>query len=205
MDQKVKKNYKNIFRINGHNIKSLQMSSVQSQKNRFKALCKNVETEDSCLDIGCGFGDLLSHLNLEKNFQGKYIGIDFVEEFIEVSKKQWNHKKNASFYHSDILEFNEETKYDHVLISGVFNNKIENNKKLILEILKKFYFLTNKSLSFNGLSTYVDYQDTNLYYMDPLWIFDWCKKNLTKKVTLDHSYLVKENVLPYEFTIHCLV
>ena len=38
-------------------------------------------------------------------------------------------------------------------------------------------FENEKKIIFNNLSKYVDYKDKNLFYADPLVIFDFCKKN----------------------------
>jgi hypothetical protein len=35
----------------------------------------------------------------------------------------------------------------------------------------------------------------DLYYADPLWLFDYCKRNLSKQVALLHDYGM------YDFTI----
>ena len=40
-----------------------------------------------------------------------------------------------------------------------------------------------------------EYMRDNLYYADPLFIFDYCKRNFSKQVALLHDYGL------YEFTI----
>ena len=45
-----------------------------------------------------------------------------------------------------------------------------------------------------------DYKDKSLFYADPLDIFDFCKRKLSKNVSIDHSYFIKKNVIPFEFT-----
>jgi len=40
-----------------------------------------------------------------------------------------------------------------------------------------------------------EYMKEYLYYADPLFIFDYCKRNFSKKVALIHDYEL------YEFTI----
>jgi len=54
-----------------------------------------------------------------------------------------------------------------------------------------------KGFAFNMLTKYSDreYMKEYLYYADPLFIFDYCKRNFSKKVALIHDYEL------YEFTI----
>jgi hypothetical protein len=51
--------------------------------------------------------------------------------------------------------------------------------------------------AFNHLSSYSDkeYMQSYLYYADPLFLFDYCKKNFSKNVALIHDYG------QYDFTI----
>ena len=52
-----------------------------------------------------------------------------------------------------------------------------------------------KALAFNLLSTYVDWQEPHLFYGDPLFWFDHCKRNYSRQVALLHDYPL------YEWTI----
>ena len=54
-------------------------------------------------------------------------------------------------------------------------------------LLKAFLLLTKYSEK--------EYMRDNLYYADPLFIFDYCKRNFSKQVALLHDYGL------YEFTI----
>jgi hypothetical protein len=67
----------------------------------------------------------------------------------------------------------------------------------ILETLEKINALSVKGFSFNILTSYSDkeYMKDNLFYADPLFFFDYCKKNFSKNVSLLHDYDL------YEFTL----
>lgn len=58
--------------------------------------------------------------------------------------------------------------------------------------VKKALFNVNeksiKGFAFNILTTYVDYKERHLYYADPLFFFDFCKKNFSRNVSLLHDY-----------------
>jgi len=90
---------------------------------------------------------------------------------------------------------------DYVIASGIFNVKLKNSEKdwleYILETLKVINKKSIKGFSFNMLTKYSDaeYMKDNLYYADPLFIFDYCKRNFSKWVTLKHDYPL------YEFSI----
>jgi hypothetical protein len=59
-----------------------------------------------------------------------------------------------------------------------------------------------KGIAFNAMSTYVDFQVDDLYYSNPLAVFDFCKKNLSRKVTLKHDYILREGSIPFEYVIY---
>jgi len=44
-----------------------------------------------------------------------------------------------------------------------------------------------RGFAFNSLTTYVDYRQDGLYYGDPLYYFDFCKKHISRKVSLLHD------------------
>ena len=91
---------------------------------------------------------------------------------------------------------------DYCLLSGVFNNTMPDNITFMKETLKKMFDASNKGIAFNALSTYVDYQDKDLYYSNPVEIFDFCKTTLGNKVVLRHEYQTKPNVMPFEYTVY---
>jgi hypothetical protein len=57
--------------------------------------------------------------------------------------------------------------------------------------------LSLKGMAFNALTSYSDpeFMKPDLYYPDPLQVFDFCKRNLSKQVALLHDYGI------YDFTI----
>ena len=92
--------------------------------------------------------------------------------------------------------------YDYFLLSGVFNNRTERSKEFMIQTIDKMFHACNKGVAFNSMSTYVEFQDDELFYSDPKEIFHYCKKYLTQSVVLKHDYKVKENAFPYEYTMY---
>jgi hypothetical protein len=88
-----------------------------------------------------------------------------------------------------------------VVASGIFNVKLDTSnedwKEYILNTLSKLNQLSSIAFSFNILTSYSDkeYMKDYLYYADPCFLFDYCKKNFSKNIALLHDYNL------YEFTI----
>jgi hypothetical protein len=45
-----------------------------------------------------------------------------------------------------------------------------------------------RGFAFNAMTTYVDWKQENLYYADPFMFFDFCKRNISRYVSLLHDY-----------------
>lgn len=202
MNSKIIKGVKEYYaeKINQHGNTSLGVdwNSKESQYLRFEQLCKVIDVNKnfSVLDYGCGYAELINYL--DSNFtEYKYIGYDISEEMIT--------KAHELFSGHQSIELNTEvtvTKLDYVVASGIFNVKLNLADeqvwlKYIIDTLDSFDKLSTKGFSFNALTSYsdIEYKKDYLYYADPLFIFDYCKKNFSKNVALLHDYQL------YEFTI----
>ena len=92
-------------------------------------------------------------------------------------------------------------KSDYIVASGIFNvkNKTSESEWLhyILNTIEMMNQKSKKGFAFNILTKYSDkeYMKDYLYYADPLFLFDYCKRNFSKNVALLHDYYL------YEFTI----
>ena len=64
-----------------------------------------------------------------------------------------------------------------------------------IKFMKQAIKLSKKGFGFNLLSTYVDWKEDHLYYGDPLFFFDFCKRHVSRYVSLLHDYPL------YEWTI----
>lgn len=90
---------------------------------------------------------------------------------------------------------------DYTVASDIFNVKLKQKDSdwldYILETLNRMNEKSKKGFSFNCLTIYSDenYKKNSLYYADPCFLFDYCKRNFSKNVALLHDYFL------YEFTI----
>ncbi len=198
---KLSKHYENLFKKHKYSVKSNQQSSIKTQYRRFDQIVNkiNFKKNSSILDFGCGTGSLLKYLKIKKKFHGYYHGIDIAENMI-ISNKKFYKGKNIKFTCQNILKKRIKKKYDFIFVNGVFNNLTKDNWRLMKKILIELFKITKQRLVFNNLSTYVDYKDKNLFYIPPERVLSFCKKQLSNYVFLDHSYKIKENTIPYEFT-----
>jgi SAM-dependent methyltransferase len=193
--------YKNLYKKFGISPSSVKARNAKQQYLRFKHLISliNIKKNDKILDIGCGFGDLSNHLKKNKIYC-KYLGVDFIREFIQGANKLYGNKK-TKFTKLDIYKDNFPGNYDWLILSGVFNDKSKNSEVLMHKLIKKMYLSSKKGIVFNGLNKYVDYEDKKLFYSYPDKILKYCINNLSKYVILKTNYQLKKNTIPFEFSV----
>lgn len=191
--------YNNLFDIYGDSHKTAQWSSRESQELRFKYLLEFTDEinlhGNKILDFGCGTGHLATYLE-QKNIHMDYVGVDIVPSLIQCAKSK--HPELKFYLDKDLPE---ET-YDYIVISGVFNNKIDDNMKLFQETIMLLKSKCKGIISLNMLSSYVDYQDNDLYYFKPEEVFTFLKENVSPYIVLRNEYQLKENIIPFEFTTY---
>ncbi len=202
MSQDIKKHYKELYKIHGPGPQAVQWSNQETQYKRFEILADIIEPNASVLDIGSGLGELLTYLRTSRGFKGEYFGFDFVEEFIGASKDKFAKDPKAHFETFDVEKDEIKGSYDYIVLSGVLNNRRADNLALTHGMIKKMFHAAKKAVAVNALTTYVDFQQDHLYHHDPLQLFDHCQKNVTKKIVLRHDYQLKENIIPFEFTLY---
>ena len=195
------KHYDSLVKKYGNNVKSSQQSNKKTRDNRLNHLVKYMEFKKSTsiLDFGCGTGYLFDYL-IKRKFKGNYLGIDISSLAIEKAKSLHKKNKNCNFKNINIFKESLNKKFDYIIINGTFNNNTKDNWLWMKKSLKILIERTNKKLIFNNLSIFVDYFDKNLFYLHPAKVLDFVRNELGKKCILDHSYNLKNNVLPYEFT-----
>lgn len=183
---------------NGLTPQGVDWNSEESQYLRFEVLSSVIDQNESfsVLDYGCGFGSMLDFYKTKYN-SFEFLGFDISDEMINSARKSHPEDKNARWFTS----LDEIPNADYTIASGIFNVKLKNSDsdwlEYILETLMAINKKTDKGFSFNMLTKYSDaeYMKDYLYYADPLFIFDYCKRNFSKYVALKHDYPL------YEFTI----
>ena len=194
------KYYSRLVNEFGDDPRSTQQSDRKTQEARMGVLCEIGDLVNaSILDFGCGTGYLATFLKNKYKFSGAYTGYDLTEDILSVAR---NSNPDGKFCIRDIFKVGAGGPFDYAIINGTFNNRISDNEEYLYSALTTLFSSVRIGLSFNLLSRYVDYFDDKLYYADPGRIFTFCKENLSSRVVLRHDYKVKENCMPYEFTIY---
>jgi SAM-dependent methyltransferase len=171
-----------------------------SQALRFEQLAKILPhslKQYSLNDLGCGYGALLDFLSPAKYPKIEYEGVDISDAMINAACARHVGKPFANFYvgnsPTDIRDFS--------IASGIFNVRLNMSNEKWLKYIKNTLDIldtySKRGFAFNCLTIYSDivHMRSDLYYADPLVLFDLCKNRYSKNVALLHDYDL------YEFTI----
>jgi hypothetical protein len=193
---------KNYFteKLNEHGATHLGVdyNSTESQEARFYQLLKVVDASQkySLLDFGSGYGAMYDYL-VRLRHAVYYVGYDIAPAMI--AKGSEIHPNNSDCWFTDNLA--EVPVLDYAVVSGTFNMKLEADTEawtqVILDALTQMNAHASKGIAFNMLTRYsdTDRMRPDLYYGDPCFFFDYCKRNFSRNVALLHDYNL------YDFTI----
>jgi len=160
------------------------------QSIRFKVMSEIGNLKNSkILDVGCGFGDLLTFLKKNK-ISVRYVGVDINQKFIEISKEK--HPKN-NFQVRDIEKKKFNQKFDWVFAIGTTN--MAGSHEYIKNLLTEMFSISRKGVAMDFMSTYVDFRRKGSFHASPEKVFKIAKK-LSKRVIIRHDYL------PFEFCVY---
>ncbi|MCC6501089.1 MAG: class I SAM-dependent methyltransferase [Anaerolineales bacterium] len=180
--------------------KGVDYNGPESQALRFEQLVKVIEPSRpfSVIDYGCGYGAMFDFLN-KKGWEFDYYGIDLIEKMVLAGREAHKDFPNAHFTAKET----DVPLVDYLLAGAIFNIRLEesyvNWQEFTCETLKRMDALCSKGFAFNMLTKYSDpdrmAQRPDLFYADPLFFFDFCKRNFSRNVALLHDYGL------YDFTI----
>ena len=199
--EKLKEYYEYTLRSFGPSAMGMGWKSKEAQQVRFDQMVRIIEEKKdfSINDLGCGMGDFYVYL-AEKGYKNfRYTGFDMFESMLVLAKDKFNGGSNAEWV--KIKSSLELRVADYTIASGIFHLKCdlpdEKWLEYILETLQQMDQFSQKGFAFNMLTLYSDkeYMKENLYYSDPLFFFDYCKRNFSRNVALLHDYY------EYDFTI----
>lgn len=173
-------------------------NSLESQALRFSRLLTLVDgaAKTTLIDYGCGYGALADQPRVRETAVS-YQGFDISDEMVRAARASHAGDPWCVFTsNASALR-----RADYVVASGVFNVKldhpIEEWRDYVIDILNDLDALSDRGFGFNMLSTYSDPEKRrdDLYYADPLELFDICKRRFSPRVALLHDYPL------YEFTL----
>ena len=118
-------------------------------------------------------------------------------EMVQIAKDKHKSLPNVRFFENE----KHLPVSDYLIAGGIFNVKFECSDedwtKHILLHLGRMNRLCKKGFSFDLLTSYSDKEkmQAELYYADPCFFFDFCKRNFSRNVALLHDYQI------FDFTI----
>lgn len=182
--------YSDKVRQFGTTPQGVDWNSAEGQEIRFRQLLGVVQQPAACslLDYGCGYGALYP-LAQQQFPEISYTGFDISAEMIAAGKTKFPEISNWSTSAANLQP------HDYVVASGIFNVMPEGTTRAawenyILQTLDELDQLSVKGFSFNMLTSYSDaaFMKDYLFYADPAFYFDHCKRNYSKTVALLHDY-----------------
>jgi SAM-dependent methyltransferase len=186
--QSILHHYTKLYKEFGYSPKAVGWTKGK-QNIRFDTFAQIGELgKSSVLDIGCGFGDLLSFFN-ERKFKVKYTGVDINPQFIEFAKKKY---PKSDFKVRDIGIKPFKKRFDWVFAIGTTNQC--GSYKYIEKLLTDMLQCSKNGIAMDFLSTYVDFKKSGNFHASPEKVFKIAKK-LSRRVVLRHDYL------PFEFCV----
>jgi hypothetical protein len=127
----------------------------------------------------------------------RYRGFDVSASMLEHARREYEARPDVLFVGSE----SELEPTDYTVASGIFNVRLdvpnEEWRRYILETLGALARLSESAFAFNMLTSYsdADKMRPDLYYGDPVFFFDHCKRHYSRNVALLHDYGL------YEFTM----
>jgi SAM-dependent methyltransferase len=194
----IREYYEQRLRQYGTTAAGVDWNSEAVQELRFRELLRIVDGDGtfSINDYGCGYGALLDFLAAQ-GLAFRYCGFDISNEMTDAARR-----KHAGLDFCEFLSSESGLRpADYAVASGVFNVKLEVGDDIwqdhVLASLKLLRSLGTRGFAFNLLTSYSDasHMQPRLYYANPCFYFDYCKRTFSRHVALLHDYGL------YEFTV----
>jgi len=184
--------YSDRFKKLGRNVRALGWGSDEQQHFRFEQVRRGIPLEGkSVLDIGCGFGDLLSYCLDAGCKPENYTGWDINSELISEAKQQ---HPESTFTVLNLAERDGINAVAQVgVMLGVLNFNFKDtydNKSFSKMMIEKAFSAVSESLIVDFLSMYrtPDYPEEDfVFYHNPAEMLAFALE-LTPNVRLLHDY-----------------
>ena len=194
VESKVVDYYEGKLREHGSTAAGVDWNSMESQHRRFAELCRSVAPSHSVLDVGCGYGALLDHLE-STGWRGEYTGFDLSSEMIDAARRL--HPARGKF----VTQMPPARSSDMVVASGLFNVKLDIDdaewQSHIDRTILAMFERCRVGVAFNLLTSYsdADRMRPTLHYGSPSRYFDFVATNCSQRISLHHDYGLFEFVI----------
>ena len=176
--------------------RAVRWGSMELQVARLEVMADivwNAQWTFTILDVGCGLGALVDHLELDYQ-KSAYHGIDIVEESIVAAKHKFKGIPKVAFETHDLRD--EPRPADAVIASGTFTIS---NDEIFWSMLDAMWESAKVLMAFNVKSTWAPDDCASAggisYLRDPAETLKECRERYTRNLKLDCSYL------DHDFTI----
>jgi SAM-dependent methyltransferase len=197
--ENVRDYYEARLQEHGATPRGVDWNGEESQFTRFQALSRILPDDHAASfsvdDYGCGYGAYVDYLSSNGGWpQADYLGLDVSAEMVAAAQVKHPTRAFATGSTSPRTA-------DYAVASGIFNVALETPRdtwqQYILDTLDAMHAATSCGFAFNCLTSYSDpgFLRPHLYYGDPCFFFDHCKRRYSRQVALLHDYGL------YEFTI----
>jgi len=176
----------------GYHPNALYWSSREIQEIRFEVLAGiGIESGDSVLDVGCGFGDFKRWFERQTGTL-EFTGIDLSPDLLEEAAKR---HPDGRFICGDLFDLDAaEKSFDWVILSGALNEQLGDNGAYARRVISRMFSLSRKGVAFNLLDArYLNAHDLQSH--QPEVMLGWCRKICDDCVLLD-------DYLQNDFSIH---
>ena len=181
--------------------KSVGWKDEATQLLRFDKLAQSLIPDASneaftVNDLGSGYGAMFRYLDDRYGKRlTRYHGYEISDAMIDACRDFLGEEPRVELHRTS----KPDQIADYSFVCGTFNVRFKADdaewdayiKSMIMRLAEH----STRGFSFNLLSIYVDYMQPQLFHADPCYFFDFCKRNVSRKVTLLHDYPL------YEWTI----
>lgn len=170
--------YSYSYKKHGVSAKGVHWGTKQRQYKRFEVLIDFIKDDietNSLLDIGSGYGELISYFQETNIYPQSYIGIDCEEFMIDICKKRF---PNSKFFKKNIL-IDTLPEADYYICSGSLNIL---TKDEFLKAIENCFNQSKKGFLFNFLT------DAFIHGLTSFDVYMFCQK-LTKNIDICNDYL----------------
>jgi SAM-dependent methyltransferase len=151
------------------------------------AVCQHEREPFTVNDLGCGYGALYTRLRECALPVAGYTGYDISARMLEAAARHVADPA-ATFVQAARLDRHA----DYSFACGIINMPApgvndEAWTRYVESVIRDLAAWSRRGFAINSLSTYVDFRQPNLYYGDPLYFFDFCKRHIARRVSLLHD------------------
>ena len=167
--------------------------SKHDQFLRFEMLLRDLSPKGKViLDVGCGLGDMVTHLDKVTCGDFEYIGIDIAQSLV-LKAREIHNRPNCKFIVGDLMNSEIES-VDISVLSGTLTYKTDGIEAYAKQIMQKMHEISKEAACLNFMNKYSDFELEKNQHYHPEEVISW-SYSFTRNVNLFGDYPL------YEFTV----